>query len=477
MEGVLGGDIIAAVVEDGSLKIETSTDDDHVATLSVRVGAERVQRAMEAAARRIARRTKIPGFRAGKAPYSVVERRYGADAIFDEAMEALAGEVYPEGLSQAELAVIDKAEWEVAERDPVTFRFRAPLKPDVQLGDYERFRVAAEAIAVEEDAVQKVLEALQKEQGDWTPVDRPAADGDLIVLEGRGEAGGREVLSLNGVEYGLQVGSGSPVEGFPEMLEGMDIGETRSFDLTYPMGHPDPGLAGRTVEFEITLRGVKELVLPPLDDALARSTGDFESLAELRDRVREVLEGEAEAAERERVADLVLSAIVKESEIRYPQVLLEREIDSAEEEYAQLLTQRGFTLERYLEVTGKTRESLRHELRPGAERRLNRGLVLAEISHREGISVEEEETEAEVEAIARGYGDQAEAVAKALTSGEPNRAIRSRLFGRKVLDRLAEIGRSEEAGETVAASEDSSEASSDEASPILTPSDLRTASE
>lgn len=462
------------MVGGGSLQIETSTGEDHVATLSVQIAADRVQRAMEAAARRIGRRASIPGFRTGKAPYSVVEKRFGADAIFDEAMDALAGEVYPEGLNQSGLAVIDKAEWEVSERDPLTLRFRAPLKPVVELGDYERFRVAARQMSVEEERLQKVLEAVRREQGEWTPVERPAADGDLILLQGRGMAGGREVLSLDGVEYGLQVGSGNPVDGFPEMLEGMEIGETRSFDLTYPIGHPDPGLAGRTVQFEITLQGVKELALPLLDDALARSVGDFESLADLRDRVREVLEREAETAERERVADLVLSAIVEDSEIRYPQVLLEREIEAVEEEYAALLAQRGFTLERYLEVTGKTRESLRQEFRPDAERRLRRGLVLAEISSREGISVEEEETEAEVDAIARGYGDQAEAVAKALTSGEPNRAIRSRLFGRKVLERLAEIGQSEESGETVAAPEDEGEEASDDASPILTPADVAT---
>jgi len=422
------------------LKVNAERVENCQAVLTIEVEEERVERSMKEAARRISRRTRIPGFRAGKAPYHIVERMVGKEAVFDEALEDLGSQVYREALKESELEPIDRAEMEVVEREPLTLKMTVPLKPEVELSDYRSIQVEPQEVKVEEKEVEEVLTALREERGEWVPVEREAQEGDLLTLNVEGRADGERVVAAEEQEYILRLGAEVPVKGFPEMIEGMKPGEEREFALTYPVVHPNAHLAGRTVEFRVRLLGLKGKNLPPLDDEFAKTVGDFEGVQGLRERVESVLKARAETRERERVAEEVLTAMTDQAKIMYPHVLLERELDSIIEDYTQAVARQGFTLPRYLEVVGKSEEDLRREVRPQAEKRLKKALVFTKFAEEEGIAVGEEEVGREVDEISDSYGDQAEEVKKALLSPEPQRSIRSRLFSQKALERLVEIG-------------------------------------
>lgn len=422
------------------MKVNAERMENCQAVLTIEVEEERVERSLKEAARRISKRTRIPGFRAGRAPYHIVERMVGREAVFDEALEELGSQVYREALEESELEPIDRAEMEVVEREPLTLKMTVPLKPEVELGDYESIQVEPQEVEVEEEEIEEVLTALREERGEWVPVEREAQKGDLLTLDVEGRGDGERVIAAEEQEYVLRLGAEVPAKGFPEMIEGMKAGEEREFTITYPSIHPNADLAGRKVEFRVRLLGLKGKHLPPLDDEFAKTVGDFESLKELRERVESVLRARAETRERERVAEEVLTAMTDRAKIEYPPALLERQLDSMVEDYARAVARQGFTLPRYLEVVGKSEEELRGELRPQAKERLKKALVFSEFTEVEGVAVEDEEVGREVDEIADSYGDQAEGVKNALLSPEPQRSIRSRLFSQKALERLVEIG-------------------------------------
>lgn len=422
------------------MKVNAERIENCQAVLTIEVEEERVERSLREAAHRISKRTRIPGFRAGRAPYHIVERMVGKEVIFDEALEELSSQVYREALEESELEPIDRAEMEVVEREPLTLRLTVPLKPEVELGDYQNIQVEPQEVKVEEEEIEEVLTTLREERGEWVPVEREAQEGDLLTLDVEGRGDGEQVVGAEEQEYILRLGAEVPVKGFPELIEGMKAGEEREFPLTYPAVHPNADLAGRTVEFRVRLLGLKGKRLPPLDDEFAKTVGDFENLEVLRERVESVLQARAETREQERVAEEALTAMTDQAKIAYPPALLERELDSMIERYAQAVARQGFTLPRYLEVVGKSAEELRGELRPQAEERLKKALVFSRFTEEEDIAVEEEEVDREVDEIADSYGDQAEEMKKALLSPEPQRSIRSRLFSQKALERLVEIG-------------------------------------
>jgi len=425
------------------LKVTTEKVGNCQAILTIEVEEERVKKSLKEGARRISKRTRIRGFRAGRAPYHIVERMVGKEAVFDEALEELSSQVYREALEESKLEPIDRAEMEVVSREPLTLKMTVPLKPEVELGDYQSIRVEpqeAKVEDVEDKEVEEVLTALREERGEWVPMEREAQKGDLLTLDVEGRADGERVVGAEEGEYILRLGAEVPVKGFPEMIEGMKPGEEREFTLPYPVIHPNADLAGRKVEFRVRLLGLKGKHLPPLDDEFAKTVGDFESVKELRERVESVLQARAETRERERVAEGVLTAMTEQAKIAYPPAILERELDSMIKDYAQAVARQGFTLPRYLEVVGKSEEELRRELRPQAEERLKKALVFSKFTENEGIAIKDEEVDREVDEIADSYGDQAEEMKKALLSPEPQRSIRSRLFSQKALERLVEIG-------------------------------------
>jgi len=427
------------------LKITTEPLENCQLRLSIELDEERTQQAMRRAARQIARQVNIPGFRKGKAPYSLIVQRFGEDTIRQEAAELMAEEAYGEALEQEEIVPYAPAALEDVELEPIGYKFTVSLPPTVELGDYRAFRLKPKKVRVYKKDVQQALEGIREENAILEPVERPAALGDgvsfgLVGLTAEGE----EVFKGDDVHIMLEAESTNPAPGFAEAVVGMEAGEERSFTLALGDDFPRQEFRGQAVDFTVKLVDVYQSILPALDDDLARTVGKFDSLKELEEHIREQLR---QAAQRQSDAEYeaqVMETILEQAEVEYPPVMLEEELGSVVGEVEQAI-KRDFklSLEDYLHVRSMSMEELREELEPRAVAHLKRALVLGEVVRQEGLDVDGEEIGAHIEKMSAPWGARAEEVRSSLSSDRGQRAVRSRLLADKAVQRLLAIARGE----------------------------------
>ncbi len=452
------------------MKVSTEQLDNCQVLLTIEVEPEQVEKHLRRGARQLSRQLNIPGFRKGKAPYEVVVSMVGKQALYETVLEDLVNETYQQALDQAKLEPIAQAELEDIQFEPFVIRMRVPLAPEVKPGDYRSIRVDQEEIQVSDEEIDKVLEDLRRSRARWVEVDRPAEYGDLLTLDIKGTVEDETIIDQQDWEF---VPSEDPqselVPGFDASFIGMKPGETREFMLTYP-ADADSRWAGKEAHFVATLKKVQEREKIELNDEFAASIGDFQTLEELRENIREGLKAERELEKRTEHLEQVVEALIEGAEeVKYPPVLLEQEIDRMIEEQERQLSQHGLSLDDYLKLSQKTREQYREELRPEAEKRLVRSLLLSAVAEAEGISVAPEEVEAEIEEMVQSLNDELRAQMRALFRTSAGRQIVANdLLTQKTLERLLAIARgeleeAEEATEEAEEAEKAEEAESEAA--------------
>ncbi len=405
--------------------------------LNVEVEAERLQKPLREAARHLSKRRPLPGFRPGKAPYSLVERTYGRELIYDEMLGEIGDELYKEALQQAEIEPYDQASFEIVQLEPLILKITVPARPEVTLGDYGTIRVQQAGVAVTEEEIDQVLARMQDEQALWVPVERAVEMGDQVVIDAVGT--GDDGQKVEQEDLTLQVTEGLTPPGFGQNLLGIKAGESKEFDVEYPQDFRDQDLAGKQVHFRVTVKAAQEKELPPLDDELAKSLGSYETLADLRSDVRAKVLQRKERDAKDAAIEEALDALVEQATLEYPAIAVEHEIDAMINSTARRLSQQGFTLEGYLNATSRTLAQFREETRPHAETRLKRSLVMASFAEAEGIKVEKADIDQEVDQMSAEFGEQADAVRSALSQEAVLRSIHSDVFSRKALDHLLAI--------------------------------------
>ena len=404
------------------------------------VEEERAQRALRQAARRLSRRTRIPGFRPGKAPYGIVVRTVGEDYLRAEAFEAVGQQLYKDALEEAEIEAYAQGTLDDVQWDPLTFKVTVPLPPLVELGDYRALRVPPEPILVLDEEMDEALQHLRERYAEWVPVDRPAAYDDMLVMDIKGAVGDEEIMNQQNWERVLQEESSGSLPGFDAALVGLSTGDEHSFDVTYPEG--TTRWAGETARFEVTLHGVKAKELPPLDDELAQTIGEHETLDELQEVVREDLRAQREAESE--YEGKVLDALVEQAQIEFPPLMLDKELDDLLGNHDRLLRQQGTPLDEWLRVSGKSKEDYREETRPQAERRLKRNLALSELVEQEKLAVEDADVDEEIERRVAGQSsDTAQQLRELLDSSSGRQILRKDLLTQKALQRLLSIAKGE----------------------------------
>lgn len=423
------------------MKVTTERLPDSQVVLEIEVDRERLERSLDQAYRRLAARTRVPGFRPGKAPRPVVERYLGHSTLLREALDQLVPEVYEEAAREEGIEPIAPPDFEITSLEPVTFKATVPVRPTVDLGDYRSLHIEREPVQVSDEQVQAALEDLRRRYAYLQPVNRPVQFGDTVLAEIVGwDENGREVVHEEEAEFTIREDVPISLPGFVEQIIGMRPGETKEFSIQAPEDFRDPDLAGKTVTYRITVQEVKEETLPDLTDEFARRVGEgFTTLSLLREHVRSDLRRQAEEAARRRDQERALDALVAQARVEFPQVLVEREIDRIIADQTGPLTS-ARDLERQLQRVGKSEEELRAELRPQAEDKVRRSLVLTEFARAEGITVTPEDVDAEIERMAEGLSDQQANQVRQIFGTENGREVISRsLFTRKALDRLLEI--------------------------------------
>ena len=409
--------------------------------LEIELPPERLSRAVDAAVRRLSRNTRVPGFRPGKAPRPVLERVLGPGVILDEAVEHLVQDAYREALVEKQILPLANADVEVVEAEegkPLRFTATVPVRPEVELGDYRNFNFSPEIEAIDDARVDTVIEELRDQNGTLAPVeDRGAQKGDYAVVSFEGTRDGTPFEGGSSERMPLILGEERLIPGFEANLDGLRVGESTEFDVTFPDDYMEQTLAGQIAHFRVELKELREKILPDADDAFAQSMGDFVDVVALRAEVRQRLERNALDRARHEFADKIIEYAVANSTAELPDILIDQEVEVMHDEFRASLARQGISEEAYLKVVEKTESELHAEFRPRAEHRVRVLLVLTRIAETDAITVPDRDIEAEIERGRERYaGDQ-----KLLRYFESERGrnfIRSTLRRTQVVERLVD---------------------------------------
>ena len=409
--------------------------------LEVEVPQERLARAVDDAVRALSRRTKVAGFRPGKAPRPVLERVLGPGAVLDEAVDHLMQTAYREALVEKAILPLANAAVEVVQAEegkPLIFKATVQIRPEVELGDYRNFNFRPEIETIDEPKVEKVIDELRDQNASLAPVeDRPAKKGDYAVIKMEGTREGVPFEGGTSERMPLIIGEDRLIPGFEDNLVGLTVGDRKGFDITFPADYFEAELAGKDVHFEIEVRELRDKIMPDLDDEFARSMGDFSDLANLRTEIKARLERNALDKARHEFADRIIEYAVANATLDLPDVLVDQEVEVMHDEFRASLARQGITEEAYLKVTNKTSEDLHGDLRPDAEKRVKVLLVLSKVAEEEGIVISDADVETEVERGRQRYAGDAKLL-KYFDSERGRSFIRSTLRRSRVVESLVD---------------------------------------
>jgi trigger factor len=410
-------------------------------TVRVEVPPERLDAAIAEAVRHLSQRTRIHGFRPGKAPRVVVERAVGAEAVLEEAMDHLVQRAYRDALVEHQILPIAQADLKVeqgVEGKPVIFTATVPVRPEVKLGDYRGFNFKPEIQEIDAARVQQVVDELRDQNATLAPVeDRGARNGDYAVIGYVGTRDGTPFEGGSAERMPLILGEERLIPGFEAHLVGLRPGETAGFDITFPDDYPEETLKGKAAHFEVELRELREKILPPEDDDFARSLGKFDDLAALRSEIKARLERNALDRARHEFADRIIEYATANATLELPDVLVDQEVEIMHDELRGSLARQGIDEAAYLKVTEKTEADLHADFRPRAEKRVKVLLVLSKVAELEGIEISDRDVEREIRQARERYGNDRKTMAY-FESERGRSFIRSTLRRSRLVEKLVD---------------------------------------
>jgi trigger factor len=423
------------------MQITTSSAPKSTILVEVEVPAERLTQAVGEATRALSRRTKVPGFRPGKAPRGVLEAVLGHGAILEEAVDRLVQSSYRDALIEKEILPLTNADVEIVQAEegkPLIFKATVAIRPEVALGDYANFNFRPEIETTDEPKVDKVVEELRDQNASLSPVEeRGAQKGDYAVIKYEGTRDGVPFEGGSAERMPLIIGEDRLIPGFEDELVGLKIGDTKGFDIMFPADYGEETLAGQQAHFEVELRELREKILPDADDDFARSMGDFTDLANLREEVTKRLQRNALDKARHTFSDRIIEYAVANATIDLPDVLVEQEVEVMHDEFRSAMARQGISEEAYAKVSGKSHEDLHADFRPDAEKRVKVLLVLSKIADAEGLAISDADVEAEMARGRERYAGDPK-LTKYFESERGRNYIRSTLRRSRVVEKLVD---------------------------------------
>lgn len=424
------------------MKLTVERMPESVVVLDITAEDEEYSKALDKAVRKVSQQITIPGFRKGKAPRNLIERYYGPDIFAEETRRELMDQLYRRALEEANLNIVGQPEVEVTEFEPLSFKVKVPVYPEVDPGAYLDVRVESVEAGLSDEDVAKAISDMQKANSAWVDPsgERLPQDGDQVTID--------LAVSENGEQFEepitdavFVIGESNLFDELKTEILKLKVGETAKATVTFAEDNEEVSerVRGKTLEYDITLRGLKERELVALDDEFAKSVADVETFADLETKVREDLHRTKTTEARTEVINEIVNKMSETASIEIPPVMID---DAATEEInnlARRLTQQRGSLAEYLRMTGMTEQGLREEVRPTVARRLRNSLLMSEISRREVVTVTDEDIDAEIDEVSVGQenGD----ALRELYKAQPyfRNMLRSDLFDRKLTDRMIEI--------------------------------------
>lgn len=426
------------------MEVQVETLDTHEAKLTIAFDDATITKVRRDVANRLSRAIRLPGFRPGNAPISAVIAAVGGEEAFmGEVAEELAKTHYTNAITQAKIEPYGPGSIEKIDTAPVRMIVRVPLEPVVDLRDYKTVRVAPPVVSVSDSEIESELQAIREENAIVEAVERPAEFGDLVQARVTGETDGRTVLSISNRKVVL-LEDRINVPGLAAALVGMAAGETKDVTLTMPEDFEREDLRGKAVAVKIEMTAVSSRALPELDDNLALAASKFATFAEMRADVAERLRSAREAEAKRAYEDQVLGTFADLSRITFPPSYLDDRLNDAVESVKEDVRMAGYSqFSDWLKLQGQTEEQLKEELRPGAERRARRGLVMRALANAEQLAVSGAEVEAavteEIDHQVQHHSANRKEVARVFRRPENLANIENQLLTRKVIDRMVGI--------------------------------------
>ncbi|HEX2883664.1 MAG TPA: trigger factor [Candidatus Limnocylindria bacterium] len=437
--------------------------------LEIEVPPAEVDKHFATAYRHVAERTRVPGFRPGKAPRAVIDRFVGRGSVLAEVIDHLVSDSYEAALNQTDVIPIDQPDVDIdpanlTEGQAITFTATVPVRPDVQLGAYTDYPFTLEVPEVTDEQVEQVIAELREQQATLRPVDgRAAREGDIASVKFVGTVGGEPFEGGSADQLPVVIGENRMIPGWEEHLVGMEIGATKGFDITFPDDYRVEDLRGKEAHFEVELLDLREKLLPEVTDDFARSVGDVQTVDELRAEIRDAMTKRADAESRHQFGDRIIDFAVSNATVELPEVMVANEIEIMRDELRTRLAQQRIGMEQYLALAKQTPEELATELREPASRRVKTLLVLSAIAEKEGVDATDTEVDAEIAQQLAMY-DNDPKLTEYLTSRRGRSYLRMTLRNRKLVDTLMDRA----LGTDASASEASPEGAAAEAEPTET---------
>lgn len=426
------------------MKVSAERIDKKHVILEIEVEEARLEEAFEVAYKKVVKQVNVPGFRKGKVPRFVLEKKFGPEIFYEEALEYIVPRVYSEAIREQanEFEVVSQPEFEMVQVEkgkPLIFKAKVDIKPEVNLGEYKGLELTKEIIDITDEAVDKELQNLRSRHAKLITIEEGVVEnGDTVTINFEGSIDGELFEGGTGENYPLVIGSGQFIPGFEEQLVGAKIGDVVEVNVNFPEDYHADGLAGKPALFKTTILEIKRKELASLDDEFAKDISEFDSLEELTQSTKKKLEEAATKGAESRLRYEAVKKATENAEFEIPQSMIDVRIDNMVDEFAQRLKYQGLSIEQYIQYTGQTKEDMRKEYTKEAEAAVGSDLVLEAIAKAEGIEVTEEELNEQITKLAEAYRQEESKVREMLSMQGQLDALKYSVKLEKAVDLIVE---------------------------------------
>lgn len=409
--------------------------------LTIEVDAEKVNEGLDAAFKKVVKNVNVPGFRKGKMPRQLFEKRFGVESLYQDAVDILLPEAYTNAILETGIEPIDRPEIDIEQIEKgksLIIKATVTVKPEVKLGEYKGLEVPAVDTTVTEEDVDAEIKAMQERQAELVLKEEgTVANGDTVVLDFEGFVDGEAFEGGKAENYSLEIGSGSFIPGFEEQLVGVATGEEKDVEVSFPEDYHAAELAGKPAVFKTKIHEIKTKELPALDDEFAKDVDEeVETLDALKEKIKNRLVDDKKHQADHQVRDAVVEKAADNAEIDVPAVMVDTEVDRMMKEFEQRLQMQGMNLDLYFQFSGQDEAALREQMQEEAAKRVKINLTLEAIAAEEKIEVSDEEVTEELGKMAEMYNMTVENIKQAL--GGSLEGIKADLKFKKAVELLVE---------------------------------------
>jgi trigger factor len=412
----------------------------NVGVLEVEVDAEKVAAALDKAFKKVVNRINVPGFRRGKVPRQLFEKRFGVESLYQDALDIILPEAYVQAVEETGISPVDRPEVDVEQfgkGQTLKFKAKVAVKPEVKLGDYKGLEIEVPSAEVTAEEVDAELKRMQQRHAELVVIEEGAAEnGDVVVIDFEGFVDGEAFPGGKAEKYSLELGSGSFIPGFEEQLVGMTKGEEKEINVTFPENYHSEDLKGKAAVFKVKLHDIKRKNLPVLDDEFAKDVSEFDTLEEYKQDIEKRLKQRKEQEQQAAKETAVVEKAAANAEVEIPQVMIETELEQMLKEFERRLRMQGMTLEMYFQFSGQNEAALKEQMRSDAEKRVRNNLVLEAIAKAENIEATDAEVDAEIEKMAENLKRSPEEIRQILTANGSIAGMKQDLSVKKTVDFL-----------------------------------------